>query len=257
MITDTKTSQTIQAHHLFSAFNSHELAVLMSSASRIHLAPQQHLFHRQDEAKRFYLVLEGNLQLYITSSQGQLKVLEVVRPQNTFAEALIFNQQPYYPVSAQAVQGCELISFDAETYLSLLKQNSEACLAVMAAMSTRLHKDVQEIENLTLQNAENRLMLFLVRHSKRSGANSGELTLDVPKRTLASRLSIQPETFSRLIKKMNSEGIIEESRGLINIPDLAKLYANIQQPANSSCGRCPMAMAREPKRQSIIPTKAD
>lgn len=256
MITDIKTSQRIQAHHLFSALNAHELTQLMSSASRVHLAPQEHLFHRQDPARRFYLVLEGNLQLYITSSQGQLKVLEVVRPDNSFAEALIFNQQPFYPVSAQAVQGCELISFDAETYLGLLRHNPQACIAVMATMSMRLHKDLQEIENLTLQNAENRLLLFLLRHSKPSGDNSGELTLDIPKRTLASRLSIQPETFSRLIKKMNSEGIIEESRGLINIPDLAKLYASIQQPAPSGCGRCPMAINGDVRRrENRIPAK--
>ncbi len=257
MLTDPQALTQMRRHYLFHKLPDAAFEELCKTALLRQVDSNQPIFQQGDSAERFYLVLSGQVKLLRLLPEGQEKLVEVIPFNHTFAEALIFNQQPFYPVSAQAVQGCELISFDAETYLGLLKQNSEACLAVMATMSMRLHKDLQEIENLTLQNAENRLMLFLVRHSKRSGANSGELTLDVPKRTLASRLSIQPETFSRLIKKMNSEGIIEESRGLINIPDLAKLYANIQQPASSSCGRCPMAMAREPRRQSTIPTKAE
>ncbi|MCL2918897.1 Crp/Fnr family transcriptional regulator [Shewanella litorisediminis] len=255
MITDIQTSQIIHQHHLFSPLAPRQLEQLLAGAGRISLAPQEHLFHRQDPAKRFYLVLKGNLQLYITSAQGQLKVLEVVRPNHSFAEALIFNQEPFYPVSAQAVQACELVSFDAEAYLAILKQSPDACIAVMAAMSMRLHKDIQEIENLSLQNAENRLLMFLLRHSKPSGDNSGMLTLDVPKRTLASRLSIQPETFSRLIKKMNSEGMIEESRGLINIPDLSRLYESIQQLEPAACGRCPMAIKKAALKQAAAANK--
>ncbi|QSX38337.1 Crp/Fnr family transcriptional regulator [Shewanella sedimentimangrovi] len=230
MITDSAIKAAVHSHHLFAALSQGELEQLLGSAARIQLAPQETLFRQGDVAKRFYLVIQGHLQLYRTSLQGQDKVIEVVREGRTFAEALMFSQQASYPVSAQAVSECILVSFDSEIYLGLLKRNADACIAIMAAMSVRLRKDLNEVELLSVQNAQSRLLLFLMRNLKRTGDNQGVVELDIPKRVLASRLSIQPETFSRLMKKMLTEGLIRECRGAIHIDDIGQLYASANIP---------------------------
>ena len=198
---------------------------LLGSATQTALPALDNLFHQGDSANRFYLVLEGHLKLYRTSAGGQEKVVEVLRQGNTFAEALMFNNKPFYPVSAQAVSACILISFDNDSYLKILASNPNAAIAIMANMSMRLHNNLTEIEMLSVENAKNRLLLFLLQNIKDKNGNEGIIELDIPKRMLASLLSIQPETFSRLLKKMTKEGLIEEHRGLIRIIDIDALYA--------------------------------
>ncbi|WP_428775365.1 Crp/Fnr family transcriptional regulator [Vibrio sp.] len=230
MITDDLIKARIRQHHLFSTLAQSDLDQLLGHAAKIVLQPEEHLFYQGDPAKRFYLVIDGHLQLYRTSLQGQEKVIEVVREGRTFAEALMFGRQSCYPVAAKAVSACTLVSFESSNYLSMLRCNPEACIAIMANMSARLRKDLNEVELLSVQNAQSRLLLFLLRKLEQTGPNQGRVNLDIPKRVLASRLSIQPETFSRLIKKMVKEGIIGESRGTIEIKDISKLYATANIP---------------------------
>jgi CRP-like cAMP-binding protein len=119
-----------------------------------------------------------------------------------------------------------VVRFDSDTYLQLLKLNPDACIATMADLSVRIRKHLNEVEMVTLQNAQHRLLVFLLINIKALGNNQAEIKLDIPKRLLALRLSIQPEIFSWLIKKMSQEGLISEDHGIIDIPDVELLYAS-------------------------------
>ncbi|MEH6443476.1 MAG: Crp/Fnr family transcriptional regulator [Oceanospirillaceae bacterium] len=228
MIRDTYIRQLVYKHHLFSNLAEAEFEKLMEFAVRLQLNPQQNLFFQGDPAKRFYLLLHGNLQLYRSSPQGQNKVIEVVREGKIFAEALMFERQSVYPVSAQAVSQCQLISLDSESYRNLLLHNNAACMAVMSNMTVRLRRHINEIELLSLQNAQSRLLLFLMQHMQSTSKNQGQVSLDIPKRLLASLLSIQPETFSRLMKKMIASNLIYEQGHDIIIKDVNKLYESVE-----------------------------
>ncbi len=236
MITDSHIINTVSAHHLFSALTDAEYQQLFSTAKTCKIEPLENVFHQGDKASRFYLVLRGHLKLYRTSPSGQEKVVELMREGNTFAEALMFNNKPFYPVAAQAVSASELITFDNDTYLKILKSNPEAGIAIMANMSIRLHHDLYEIEMLSVENAKNRLLLFLMQNIQDKDGNEGVIELDIPKRTLASLLSIQPETFSRLLKKLAKEGLIEERRGHIRIINIDALYAASDIPVQPVTG---------------------
>lgn len=227
MINEPYIKRLVHQHHLFNNLAESELKILMETAALVHLNPNENLFYQGATAKRFYLLLHGKLQLFRSTPQGQDKVIEVVREGHTFAEALMFNKLQNYPVSSQAVSECQLISFKNDCYRNMLKQNPEACMAVMSNMSVRLRKNITEVEELSLQNAQSRLLLFFMRHMQVTGKNTGRVELDIPKRLLASRLSIQPETFSRLMKKMINKELISEYGHDIIINDLRELYAII------------------------------
>lgn len=239
MITDSHIIDTVSAHHLFSALTDVEFEQLFSTAKTYTVEPLDNVFHQGDKASCFYLVLQGHLKIYRTSPSGQEKVVEVMREGNTFAEALMFKNKPFYPVAAQAVSTSKLIAFNNSTYLKILKSNPEAGMAIMANMSIRLHHNLFEIEMLSVENAKNRLLLFLMQNIQDKDGNEGVIELDIPKRTLASLLSIQPETFSRLLKKLAKEGLIEEKRGHIRIINIDALYAASNIPVQPVAGDKP------------------
>ena len=186
-----------------------------------------------DEARRFFLVKEGKIKLYRLSVEGDEKVIEVVRAGGTFAEALMFMDQPRYPVSASALGKTELWAIDNKGFLDLLRQSVNTCFRMMGDMSLRLRRMIKEIDDLTLQNATGRVAGYLCGQYRLHGQRR-EVELDTPKGVLASRLSVKPETFSRILQNFTRQGLINVHGGRIEILD----PAGIAELAESSgvCG---------------------
>ncbi len=55
--------------------------------------------------------------------------------------------------------------------------------------------------------------------------HSGEVVLQVSKRLVASKLGIQPETFSRILHRLVESGLIAMERRTIQIPGAEELAA--------------------------------
>ena len=57
----------------------------------------------------------------------------------------------------------------------------------------------------------------------KSGPEGGTFDLQVPKQTLASRLSVQPETFSRIVRQLSNQGILKVNGSRVEINDRERL----------------------------------
>jgi CRP-like cAMP-binding protein len=139
---------------------------------------------------------------------------------STFAEALMFLDRPHYPVGAQALQASELISIDAADFADMLRGSVDTCFVMMGAMSQRLRGLLREIDDLSLHSASCRVAAYLVKHAP-AGTESFELP--VAKQIVASRLSVTPETFSRIIKQFSNSGLIRIAGSRVTIVDRAAL----------------------------------
>lgn len=233
MVSDESISAAIAQHHLFSSLGDTRLNKLMAGASQTGLNAGDILCHQGDQANRFFFVISGQIRLYRMAPSGHEKVVDVVRAGNCFAEALMFSAQKSYPVTSEAIVDAQVIGFDNRSFLALLKEDNDLCIALMNQMSHRLHSQIIEIENLSLQNATHRLVNFLLRKLQ---APESSLELDVPKRLLASQLSIQPETLSRILRKLSDAKIISVDNKKLHLLDKQKLLdlAADNQPLRSS-----------------------
>ena len=209
---------------LFSALDDAQLAQVLAGAELCELQPDESLFEQGRPAERFFLLRKGLVKLARLAPSGDEKVIELVQVGQFFAEALMFsNQRSVYPVSARATEPSEVFSFDSRTFLALLKDSPEACMALLGSMSRRLHSLVEEIDRLALQSASARLADYLL-----SNAKDGVVSLRTPKNVLASRLSIQPETLSRIFARMVADGRLEMQGahiGLLRVDELQRLAA--------------------------------
>ena len=205
---------------LFGRLTEEQMDQVVRRAKRISVADGRSLFQQGDAADRVYLVTQGHVKLSRLAPDGNEKVIEVVAPGHTFAEALMFMQQPRYPVCAQALGATEVISIDAGDFLAMLRKSVDLCLLLMADMSFRLRGLVREIDDLSQHSATCRVAGYLFTHAP---ANSNEFDLKIPKHVLASWLSVKPETFSRIIKGMRSDGVLEIKGSKVLIKDRAEL----------------------------------
>ena len=210
---------------LFSHLDERQLRVAEGLAREIKLQDGQLFFQAGDPATRFFLVLQGQIKLSRLSLQGQEKVIEIIPAGETFAEALMFGEQPAYPVNATAIGETRLLSFDNSAYLELLRGSTETCFRLMADMSARLKHLISEIEVLSLQNASYRLASYLWKRWDKARPADGCIELQVPKGVIASRLSITPETLSRTLHGFSQQGLIRVEGSRVEILDPEGLHA--------------------------------
>lgn len=205
---------------LFGRLSEEQLERVERLAKRLSLKEGDSLFDQGDDADRFYLVTKGHIKLFRLAPDGNEKVIEVVDPGHTFAEALMFLDQPRYPVCAQALGASEVISINAGDFLEMLRNSIDMCLLLLGDMSFRLRGLIREIDDLSLHSATCRVAAYLYTHKPESSA---EFDLEIPKHVLASRLSVKPETFSRIIKSLKARGVLEIKGSKVMVNDLEAL----------------------------------
>lgn len=176
----------------------------------------QQLFSQGDDVAHFYLVLSGKIKLFRMSPDGQEKIIEIVPQGGTFAEALMFMDRPHYPVSSAALSESVVIGIDAKNFKAMLWDSVDTCLLLLGEMSYRLRKLVYEIDTLTLHSGTYRVASYLLEHAPQEQAS---FDLDVAKSVIAARLSVKPETFSRIVKNLREQGIISINGNKITIHD--------------------------------------
>ena len=215
--------------YLFEALDDAQLDEVIKSSHHIHLATHETLFERGELAERFYLLCSGQVKLFQVSIDGYEKIFEITQPGQTFAEAIMFMEQPRYPVSVGAISASELYSFDMRTFRNILKQSNETCFHLMSSMSQRLHSCIREINSLALRNATYRLVTYLLDQLPDESEESSTIHLENKKSVIAAQLSIQPETFSRILARLVKNGIISVSRQDIAVHNVQGLREFLMQ----------------------------
>jgi len=217
--------EELRLHPFFAELEPEVLAEVRAHARRVRLGPGERLFEMGDRADRFWLVRHGRIKLFRIAPSGAEKVIEVIGPGQTFAEAVMFMSIRQYPVHSEALTECEVLGFDADRFIAVLEGSPATCFRLLGSLSMRLHRRINEIEALSLQNSTLRVITWIV-HNLPTGANAAlEVRLDVQKKVLASRLSLQPETLSRVLHSLTERGVIEVEGPVLRVVDLARLRA--------------------------------
>lgn len=231
MMHDTSTLNDLRRAYLFADMEPAALARVAATMHAVRLRHGEPLFSQGQPANRFFFVCEGQIKLFRLSPDGAEKIIEIIESGQTFAEAVMFmGTRGRYPVNAQAILDARLWAFDQEPFLNLLEESSEASFALLASLSRRLHMLVNQIDSLTLQNATYRLVMYLLEHVPRDVLQSPEVELITPKSAIASRLAIQPETFSRILARLRQDGLIEVQGNHIRMRDLQGLRDLVHLP---------------------------
>jgi CRP-like cAMP-binding protein len=224
-------AQALRRAYLFAAMTEPHLQSLVQGMHEIHLDPGKALFRQGQPAERFYFLREGLVKLFRLSPEGDEKIIEIMRPGETFAEAVMFmGSQGRYPVNAEAINESRLYAFEQKTFLNMLRESNDATFGLLGSMSRRLHMLVNQIESLTLQNATYRLVAYLLEEIPHDARSSPEVQLTTPKGVIASRLAIQPETLSRILAKLRQGGLIEVHGNHITIRDVQALRNLVHLP---------------------------
>ena len=220
-----KLQAALSSSHLLSGLTDTQLEQVRNH-SRISLLNEgETLFYQGDDVTCFYLVLSGKIKLFRVSPDGKEKVVDIVEQGDTFAEALMFLDHPHYPVNATALNSSSVLGINSLHFKSMLRDSVETCFLLMGDMSARLRSLIQEIDTLSLNTGTVRIVSYLLRNSP---VDSNSFELNIAKSVIASRLSVKPETFSRILKNLHDQNILSITGRKVTIHDREALLAICQ-----------------------------
>ena len=229
MLTPAADLDAIRHHPILSSLSDAQFEELRGQLSVMRYAPQQLLFQVGDPARHFFIVLEGQIRLFVQSRSGQEKILDVIHPERTFAEALMFLDAPRYPVAAQATEQSLVLAVPNAPFLRILRDSPETCLRLLADLSVRLHQLVGEIERLTLASATHRFVRHLIDQLADAAEPRSRVTLRESRQDLASLLGMKPETLSRILRSLSDDGVIAVEGRDVRVPDRTRLRAVLER----------------------------
>lgn len=210
---------------MFSEMSTEELDRVALGTTAIYAGKGETVCRTGDPCNGFHVVIYGQVKLGFTSPQGIEKVVEIIRPGQSFGEALMFLDKPYI-VFAQALADSMLLHVAKQTVFEQLDRHPGFARRMLSGLSRRLHGLVRDVEAYTLRSGAERVIGYLLGDVPDDAAASGapvEVNLTPGKSVIASRLNMTPEHFSRILHDLAANGLVEVNGRTIRVLDLARL----------------------------------
>jgi len=211
---------------LFTDLSPPELQRLALGCQLRRLARGETVFRVGEPCEEFHVTVTGQIKLFAISPAGQEKVIELVGPGSSFGEALMFTGRPYI-INGQSLTDTLLLTVKKDAVVGEIERDPRFAMRMLAGISRRLHGLVRDVEAYALHSGVQRVIGYLLRDVAEGGDNSQAMTvsLEVSKATVASRLSLTPEYFSRVLHELESAGLVRIAKRDVHILDRARLAA--------------------------------
>ena len=212
-------SAVLKSIPLFAGLADADLAALQAICRLREVQRGELLFSEGEQADGFFVVLDGRVKVYKLSSEGKERILHIVHPGGTFAEAAIFGNG-LYPAYAEPLVAGRLLFVPKAGFLELLATNSRIAVNMIAGLSRFLRQFAQQIEELTFKDVPSRLARYLLDLSR---GRQTTVELPISKSQLASNLGTVSETFSRTLRKLSDDDLIRVTGKRVEILDVDRL----------------------------------
>ena len=224
-ISDFNIPRYLASQALFSHLSHDELERVSAGCTVRRLGRGDTVFRFGEPCNGFHVVVLGQVKLFALSPAGQEKVIELISPGQSFAEALMFTGKPYI-LNAKALTNTLLLTVGKQVIVNEIQLDPRFSMRMLAGISRRLHGLVHDIESGALHTGMQRVIGYLLREVQTdAGDDSAPYTVSLPvsKATIASRLSLTPEYFSKVLHELEAAGLIGIDKRDIRILNPASL----------------------------------
>ncbi len=215
--------EILASQPVFQGLQSEEISRLAQGACEFPVNRHEILFQKGDVLQGIYLVVTGQIKLVLTNQAGVETILQMANAGDTFGEESVLPNL-MTPISAQANKDSRLLLVQKQSLSETMRGNAEFANRLMAHMGARMCQLIDSMETCVQRSSAQRVAHFL---SQRAPERPGryDVELDVNKSTIASQLNLAPETFSRVLKRLSGEGLINLKGRCITLLDLDSLRA--------------------------------
>lgn len=186
---------------------SHLEPIQRSQIERIgiirHYTSGEIIFYEGDESHYFHFLLNGEVNVFKVTATHETMLIHRFHAPSLIAEVATLKQIPY-PASCEATQDSTILKISRNPFLELLKNDPSLSIALISSLTQKIGALESSLQRHSAPNALAKVSR-LVR-------DDPEIFKCLKGIEIARLLGITPETLSRMIKKLKSEGIITQVR---------------------------------------------
>lgn len=169
------------------------------------------VFREGEDAARVHVVRTGGVELSRMLG-GRRVTLQVLRPGDVFGDVPAFLGAPE-PFDARAIEDSTLLSLDADALFGLLQTRPLIARRWFVSMAERMAGLQSRLIDLLAGGLEAQLASVLLRHSDSVGE------VKITQKDLASMLGVQRSSVQRVLKELESAGLIKLGYRQITLTD--------------------------------------
>jgi CRP/FNR family transcriptional regulator len=211
----------IESHiDFWDRLNDSEKTLLINNISKVSYKKDDILHSGDIQCLGVLLIKSGGLRVYILSEDGREVTLFRVSPGDVCvltASCILNNITFDVHIDAESDTNAYLLNINAFSQLS--KQNVYVENYAYKNTTERFSDVMWAMEQILFMSFDKRLAIFLI--DEMSKTNSNEL--NITQEQIAKYIGSAREVVSRMLKVFQSQGILEQSRGLIRIINKEKL----------------------------------
>jgi len=168
-----------------------------------------------------FAICEGTVKITRVNDEGKEVILALLGPGEIFGEMAIIDGESR-SANALAQENCILLAFPQNEFIKILKDYFDVAFALMSELAKRLRKSDQQIEALSLSDAENRIGVSMLNLAEDMGIiRKGKVTIEkLPfQQDIANMAGTSRETVSRVLKMFEEKNLIIKTGHRLVIPD--------------------------------------
>lgn len=194
--------------------------LLLGSSSRRDVRRGEILHNGSADCTGLFALLGGQLRSYIMSSDGREVTLYrlLTRDICLFSASCIMNSIQF-EITIEAEKDSQLIVIPADVYKSVMERSAPLANYTSQLMAARFSEVMWLIEQIMWKSMDKRLAAFLLEESVLDSSNVIKTTHD----RVAAHLGTAREVVTRMLKYLQSEGMIRMTRGAIELTDISRL----------------------------------
>lgn len=161
------------------------------------------IFYEGDQSDYFHFLIEGEVAIFKSTASTDTMLIHRFRAPSLIAEVATLKQIPY-PASCEAVHSSAVLKISCDPFLKLLQNDPSLSIALISSLTQKISALELSLQRHSAPNAMAKVARLIRDDIKIFHRLKGI--------EIARLLGITPETLSRMIKKLKSEGIIELSK---------------------------------------------
>lgn len=207
-------SEKLKSIYLFNSFSADELDSLSAISKIVSYKKNSLVFYEGELASKLYILIDGIVSINKTDPKGNELLLHRFFPVSMIAEMATFREMGF-PATARCETDGDVLEIDYMQFKEKFISDAKLLFEITKSLCTKIKYLEETITSQLTLNSTSRVAKFLYENEK--------LLSSMKHTQIASMLNIAPETFSRILKKFKSLGIIDEHSKYIKILNKSSL----------------------------------
>ncbi len=208
---------------IFSELRDDDLQTIMDMAVKRSFPKGKMIVIEEDQADTLYIIEKGSVKITRLNEDGREVILAILGSAEFFGEMALLDGQGR-SANVMALEDAVLYTLNRRDFLDVLNRFPSISIQLLREMAIRLRKSDQQIKSLSLSDAEHRIGIALHRIADDMGFfKMGQVVVpQLPfQQDIANLAGTSRETVSRMLKNLESKGLLEREGRKLIIKDYA------------------------------------